>query len=97
MTMKMAIFKHRHRSVYLLPMTSQSIADDAINALRDSIIVTRTRKVTSNSLDINFIHDHIQSRSCKNTVSLNIVIDILCAISKYMNILTDLEKDHNWS
>ena len=52
------------------------IADDAINALRDSIIVTRTRKVTSKSLDINFIHDHIQSRSCKNTVSLNIVIDI---------------------
>ena len=32
------------RSIYVLLMTSQSIADDVTNALRDATIVTRARE-----------------------------------------------------
>ena len=51
------------RSVYILLMTSQSIAYNVI-------IVTHARKIRSNSLDIDFylfIRDRIHSRSCKNS------------------------------
>ena len=54
-------------SVYVLLMTSQSIADDVTNALcitRSNSCDTRTRKAMSNTFDINLIHDHIHGRSC---------------------------------
>ena len=55
------------RSIFILLMTSQSIAED----------VTRTKQLwhdhmnsISNSLEINFIHGYIHGRSCENLLYL---------------------------
>ena len=54
-------------SVYVVLKTSQSIADDIINALYDSTIVSWT--AISISLDIDFIHSHIHDRRlCKQNM-----------------------------
>ena len=52
------------RFINVLPMTSQSITQCIMNMYCD----TDTWKVINNSLDIDFIHDHMRDRSCKNYI-----------------------------
>ena len=55
------------RSVYILLMTSQSIADDV--TMTEQLWRDRVNIVISNSLDIDFIHSDIQRRSWNIFVS----------------------------